>query len=1001
MNNFTKILYAVLMIVVFATATAFGQASYMVIEAQYDSWGPQESSFEILDVNGNQVYFNQPTIQDEYLLDTLWIGAGSYTAILYDQYGDAWQDTDLQGYFRIWNTCQDTMVEFLCSQTNYFATETIPFMLGPCNPNAPPPPPCLQATVIINLDQYQSETSWQIADTNGMVVASGSGYGAEPDYGTVVIPVCLPQGPLEFTIMDTYGDGLQGSLWQGQDGSYFIKQCNDTLVYGTDPAFGNDTVHPFVIDSCPPIPGCTDPDYLEYNPFADVDDGSCLTVAVYGCIDSTMYNYDPNANAMLVTPVCEYKLTLHDLVGNGWVASNLKIVTPDTMMNFTHTGGFTDTYYFYLPTGTPVTSIFTISNQASLTTIECGFTLTNPEGDTVMHVPAPFIQPIFPYQGVSVCPNECIDKIFGCTDTLALNYQDTVNTDDGSCYYVAGCMNPLYLEYNNLADYDDGSCSTLIVVGCMDSTAYNYDPAANVELAGSCIPFVYGCMDPMMFNYDPLATANDTCISYIYGCTDPSAFNYNVNANTDNGNCIPVIFGCTDSTAFNFDPLANTDNSSCIAIVEGCTNPIALNYDPLANTDDFSCILPIYGCMDSTAFNYDELANVDNGTCVPFIYGCTNPIALNYCDTCNTDDFSCVLPIYGCTDSTMFNYNPLANVDNGSCIPFVYGCTDPNALNYNSLANIEDFSCIDYIYGCTDSTMFNYNPNANTDNGSCLPFVYGCTDADAINYNILANTDDGTCIDVVLGCTDSTAFNYDILANTDDGSCIPVVWGCTDGTAFNFNSLANTDDGSCIPVIFGCIDPTMFNYCDTCNTDNGNCIPYYYGCTDSTALNYDDDANTDNGSCIYPLLGCTDPTAVNYNINANVADSSCYYSAGCNVGDVYYIPNECFEWVIQVDPYCCDVNWDSSCEGLYTYCIDGWSGPTDIAMFERMGVLPYPNPSTGNVYFNEKVDIKVYDTIGKLVLEKDNISSVNLSKGVYLIKIEKENINLITKIIIK
>ena len=37
---------------------------------------------------------------------------------------------------------------------------------------------------------------------------------------------------------DSYGDGLQGSLWQGQDGSYFLKQCGDTLVAGTDPAYG-------------------------------------------------------------------------------------------------------------------------------------------------------------------------------------------------------------------------------------------------------------------------------------------------------------------------------------------------------------------------------------------------------------------------------------------------------------------------------------------------------------------------------------------------------------------------------------------------------------------------------------------------------------------------------------------------------------------------------------------------------------------------------------------
>ena len=37
--------------------------------------------------------------------------------------------------------------------------------------------------------------------------------------------------------------------------------------------FGYDTTHVFVSDSCPPILGCTDNDYVEWNPFADSDDG--------------------------------------------------------------------------------------------------------------------------------------------------------------------------------------------------------------------------------------------------------------------------------------------------------------------------------------------------------------------------------------------------------------------------------------------------------------------------------------------------------------------------------------------------------------------------------------------------------------------------------------------------------------------------------------------------------------------------------------------------------
>ena len=692
-----------ILFIVFIMISQFvmSQPSYVVIEAQYDSWGPQESSFYITNNQGDTIYQHTPTQPEEYLLDTLWTNAGQYTAFLLDQYGDGWQDTDTAGFFRTWNSCQDTIVEFICSPNNYFSMEVINFNLGPCQPNGPPPAPCFPAALIINLDQYQSETSWEITDSLGIIVASGSGYGSQPDYGQVVEPLCLPEGDLNLTMFDAYGDGLQGSLWQGQDGSYFLKQCGDTLVAGTDPAFGTDTTHVFTIGECPPIYGCTDDDYVEWNPFADTDDGSCQTLKVFGCIDPDAFNYDSTANTMDLVPQCEFTLILHDLMGNGWVGSNLQLELPDTSFNFTHTGGFNDEYQFTIDAPDPAVFRFNISPQASLTTIECGFTLINPEGDTLISVQPPFIQPLFPYGFITNCGNTCIEKVYGCTDTLALNYYDEANTDDSSCYYVAGCMNPLYLEYDTAADYDDGSCATLIVAGCMDSTALNYDPLANVEIPGSCVAIVEGCMNPLAFNYNP-------------------------NANVDDSTCIPVVDGCTNPIALNYDSTANTDDGSCVLPVPGCTDPNAFNYNPLANVDDSSCVDIVYGCTDASAFNYDPAANIDNGSCEPFVFGCM--------------------------DSTMFNFNPLANTDDNNCIPFIYGCTDPSMLNYNSQANTEDFSCIPYIYGCTDSTALNYDPLANTENGSCIEVVTGCMDQDAWNYDSVANVNDAESCLYDAGC---------------------------------------------------------------------------------------------------------------------------------------------------------------------------------------------------------------------------------------------------------
>ena len=40
-------------------------------------------------------------------------------------------------------------------------------------------------------------------------------------------------------------------------------------------------------------PGCTDSDYIEYNPNASTDDGSCLTLIVEGCLNSDYLEYDP------------------------------------------------------------------------------------------------------------------------------------------------------------------------------------------------------------------------------------------------------------------------------------------------------------------------------------------------------------------------------------------------------------------------------------------------------------------------------------------------------------------------------------------------------------------------------------------------------------------------------------------------------------------------------------------------------------------------------------
>ena len=629
--------------------------------------------------------------------------------------------------------------------------------------------------ILINPDQYPEETSWAIITEFEDTIATGGPYFDIVDYEPQLTQVCIPNGEYIFNIADQYGDGIAGSLWGGQDGSYYIVHCGDTLVSPDSANFGFAAFHGFILQDCappPPIFGCMDDNFVEFLPQATVDTGMCFTEKIYGCTDVESFNYDSLANTDILTDSCTHTLELTDLAGNGWAGSYLQVFQGDNFLGvFTLEDGFDTTFTFELSISEPVGIKFNITQQSDFTAVQCGYSLYSEE-NIAIEIEGGFVNPIPPFvtlYGQPECGNNCIEKVYGCTDVSALNYNDLANTDDNTCYYVVGCTNPIYLEYSDEADYDDGSCSTLVVLGCMDITAFNYDSAANVELEGSCIPTVLGCMNELAFNYNPLANTPDTCI----------------------------------------------------AIIEGCMDPIAMNYDLLANVSD------------------------------------------------------------------------------NSCVYYAYGCTDP--------------------------------------------------------------------------------------------------------TAFNFNPLANTDDGSCIDIIYGCMDPTMFNFNPDANTDNGSCIPFYYGCMDSTALNYDDDANADNGSCIYAIYGCNDPTAINYDPLVNTPDSTCEYSAGCAVGDVYTLPNPCFEWVIEIDPYCCDSYWDNSCYSLYDYCQEGWSGPVSIT--ERTNdLIIYPNPTSDYININKLVDIKVFNIVGKLIVSEKQINTLEVSSfrsGIYNIAIEYQGKTINKKIIKK
>lgn len=547
--------------------------------------------------------------------------------------------------------------------------------------------------IVVTPDNFGGETSWKLFDDFEEVAAVNPGeYGGSPPGIPISTVLCVPSGVMyDLVIFDTYGDGLCGSCFGGTViGNVQIFDCQGEELYNlqnefADGNFGYDTVSDqFIPSECSGVAGvegCTDFNYVEYNSEANIDDGSCLTQKIYGCLDETQFNYNPEANTEEVIESCEFTLTIKDGVGDGWFGSWLGIYQFGTIFDSPQyqMGPEDGTELLFNVSGLDATQpayiYFFVTSQSIGTAQQCGFTLTNPEGEVIIDVPffniIPFVNGSgwYRYEINPYCGNTCEPYIYGCLDETAFNYVEEANTEDNSCYYNPGCTSPAFLEYHTqgfIADYDNGDCQILAEFGCMDITQFNYDPDAMVQWTSA-----------------------------------------------------------TDST----DP--------CIPIIEGCMDPIALNFDPLANVNNFECELPIYGCTDETAFNYNELANVDNGSCEEIIEGCMDPLALNFDPLANVNNFDCIEAIYGCTDSLAFNYNELANVDNGSCIEVIEGCTDPTAFNFNPEANTENFSCEPFIYGCTDPQAANYDEEANTDNGTCETVYANCIDSVVETYNLL------------------------------------------------------------------------------------------------------------------------------------------------------------------------------------------------------------------------------------------------------------------------
>ena len=710
-------------------------------------------------------------------------------------------------------------------------------------------------------------------------------------------------GPSLYSYLWSTGDTTE-DLYGLNPGVYTVEftDCNGCV--------GNDTIT--ILAN--PVPGCTDPNAVNFNISANVDDGSCI-VPVDGCTDPNAINYNPLANTddgtclvcvgTITAPWTEdfdsYLVGSTDFSGNGWYNDSLLDTWQWTIDNL----------------GTPSFNTGPNNDVSSTGLGNYCFTETSGSGSNQTAT----LNSVCVNTSTLSTPNIRFSyHMFGATmGTLEVVVDDVVvwskSGDQGNTWFEAQI--PLPSDTNVLIQFrgltgtsftSDMAIDELIVddglpAGCMDTLADNYDASALID-DGSCI--YTGCTDPLAGNYWPLANNDDGSCEY-YGCMDPSADNYDPNATVDpNNEC------CYDNYIHiqMFDSFGDGWNGSSMTITDVTGNILFVGTVPVGSFAEYYVCVP-NGChtVDVTANPWnnevswmitqpslgDTLLDVSapgspgtwslemgaNACAV----GCTDPTALNYDPIAVTDDGSC---IYACTENTIYT-SMLTDFDQSECsfeISDDLGnvlYTSPAQTGIGSTTATDSVCLTDGCYTLTlldagnDGWVTGNLGSVTLTDAAGATLAYGqIFFGSSVSYSFTVNN----CQTPIYGCTDSTSSNYDPLANTDDGSCC--VDGCTDPLAFNYDSLATCDDGSCVPFVYGCTDPNAINYYPGANTDDGSCI--YVGCTDPNAANYNPLATIDDGSCVY--YSCSDPVPTGLGTNwitdtkaeitwDNMNDSSC------------------------------------------------------------------------------------------------------------------------------
>ena len=429
----------------------------------------------------------------------------------------------------------------------------------------------------------------------------------------------------------TYDGGFLGDIAIDFDIPYYGGNTYLDIA-GIDAATINSFIPSFtlVVQESADVLGCTDPIANNYNPLANMDDGSCnyeivcegvlsyielqttafaqevsweIVNANMDTVFSSSQPYNDNSNysyELCLNPNETYYLTMNDEFGDGWLGSiiNISIVCEQesfTLLTTTIDTGFFQIEEFY----TSCSLIYGCTNE-----LASNYNLL-----------------------ANVDNGTCVFPIVGCTDTAAVNYNPLAELDDGSCNFFecsnegisseAGFYPPIESTYNNDSSYvylPDA------VLGVFYEEYLKFFAEDTITLEGLEIGFVsakiLNIINMPQCLYYQTSSADSTFYPNNVGCVglfgDPEytgVYELSIEAEVTveilgspitfqlpySGGVmiLDLVYSDGDYTTLNnFIPtfVIEVQNGEVLEDVLGCTDIASDNYNALASIDDGSCI---------------------------------------------------------------------------------------------------------------------------------------------------------------------------------------------------------------------------------------------------------------------------------------------------------------------------------------------------------------------------------------------------------------------------